>query len=181
MGRVKVTDDEEVAVKRTSQHQARTLGVRTEDHVPDHVEPRVRTRQRKATVNENPFDLPMDEIPEGSNYEWKRWSISGQHDPFYIASQRQQGWEPVNPKMHPTWVPPGYNEPHIIKDGMILMERPMELTIEARKELRQMSQVQVKEAEQRLGMTPKDTATRELSEVAPRISKEYMRAVVIED
>lgn len=172
--------NEAPAAQRDPTHQARQLGVREEDHVPDHVEPRVRTRARKSTVNENPFDLPLSEIPEGSNYEWKRWSISGQHDPFYIASQRQQGWEPVNPKRHPTWVPPGYNEPHIVKDGMILMERPMELTLEARKELRQMSKQQVTEAEQRLGMTPKDTATRELADVAPRITKEMMR-MVIED
>jgi hypothetical protein len=148
-------------------------------HEPAH-EP-VRTRRRKASVNENPFDIPRDQIPEGLDYEWKRYSNVGQEDPFYIAQMREQGWEPVNPKRHPTWVPPGYNEPCIIKGGQILMERPMELTQEARRELRAMSKQQVKEAEQRLGMTPKGEATRELAEIAPRISKEFMRPMAVED
>jgi hypothetical protein len=166
--------------QRVPVHQARVVDHRESAHVADHVEPRVRTRRRKTTVNEDQFFIPMDEIPEGLNYEWKRWENVGQQDPFYIASMREQGWEPVNPKRHPTWVPPGYNEPHIIKGGQILMERPMELTLEARKELRQLSRTQVKEAEQRLGMTPKGEMTRELSEVAPRITKELVRMVIEE-
>jgi hypothetical protein len=173
----------QVNTPRAAQHQSRVVEAREEDHVGDHVKPRQRTRQRKSTVNENPFDIPLDEIPEGSNYEWKRWSISGQHDPFYIANMKMQGWEPVDPKMHPTWVPPGYNEPHIIKDGQILMERPMELTLEARKELKMMSKQQVTEAEQRLGMTAKklsgnDASERDLADLKPKLTKEVLRMVV---
>lgn len=180
MARVRIDESEEVPTPRAAMHQERVVGQREDNHVGDHEVPRIRTRQRKSTVNENPFDIPLDEVPEGLNYEWKRWTNAGLHDPFYIASMRNQGWEPVNPKIHPNWVPPGYNEPHIIKDGQILMERPMELTLEARKELRQMSKQQVVEAEQRLGMTPKGEATRELAEVAPKITKEYARMVVEE-
>ena len=169
----------QVNARRAPVHQARVVDQRVDDHVSDHAP--ARTRRRKATVNEDQFFIPVEEIPKGSSYEWKRWSISGQTDPFYIAQMREQGWEPVNPKRHPTWVPPGYSEPHIIKGGMILMERPAELTLEARKELQTLSKQQVKEAEQRLGMTPKGELTRELNEVAPRISKEMMRMVVEED
>jgi hypothetical protein len=169
----------QVAVKRTPVHQQRVVDKRVDNHVGDHAP--ARTRRRKATVNEDQFFIPLEEVPHGLNYEWKRWSVSGQTDPFYIAQMREQGWEPVNPKRHPTWVPPGYNEPHIIKGGQILMERPMALTLEARKELQTLSKQQVKEAEQRLGLTPKGEATRELAEVAPRISKEMMRMVVEED
>lgn len=168
-------------VQREPVHQPRVIGDREEDHVSDHVAPRIRTRRSKSTVNEDQFYIPMDEIPEGLNYEWKRYENVGQQDPFYIARMREQGWEPVSPKMHPNWVPPGYKEPHIIKGGQILMERPMELTLEARKELRQLSKQQVVEAEQRLGMTGKGEATRELAEIAPRISKEMMRPVLIEE
>lgn len=168
---------------RESAHQAKAVDTREAVHTLDHAP--ARTRRRRATVSEDKFYIPLDEIPEGSSYEWKRWSVSGQHDPFYIAEMRQQGWEPVSPKTHPNWVPPGYNEPHILKEGMILMERPMELTEEARRELRQLSKTQVKEAEQRLGMTPKvngvDTGTRELAEVAPSVQKEYFRPVQVED
>lgn len=151
------------------------------DHEPAHESPRVRTRSRKSTVNDDMFYIPVEEIPEGSSYEWKRHSVNGMQDPFYLAQMRQQGWEPVDPKRHPTWVPPGYAEPNIIKGGMILMERPIELTQEARKETRQLARQQMIEAEQRLGMTPKDTLTRGHPDVAPRVTKEIGRMIPIED
>lgn len=166
------TNPDEVPVRREAAHQARVVESREEVHIADHVVPR--TRRRKATVNEDQFSIPIDEIPEGSTYEWKRYSNVGQEDPFYIAQMREQGWEPVNPKRHPSWVPPGYVEPHIIKGGQILMERPVELTREAQRELRSLSKQQVIEAEQRLGMTQKG----ELSREAPRLTKEVMRMVV---
>lgn len=160
--------------------QAQRAG-RNDEHTIDHDAPRLRTRRRKATVNDNPYDIPLDEIPEGLSYEWKRYAVAGQVDPFYIAQMREQGWEPVPPSRHPNWVPPGYNEPHIVKGGMILMDRPEELTDEARRELRQLSKQQVREAEQRLGMTPKGELTRDHERVRPQVVKEYMRPVVVED
>ena len=175
-------EDDEGVAPRAAAHAPNRVDARMESHVEEHEAPRLRTRRRKATVSENPFDIPRDEIPEGLDYEWKRWSNVGDHDPFYIAAQREQGWEPVPPKRHPNWVPPGYNEPHIIKGGMILMDRPMELTLEARKELRQLSRQQVREAEQRLGMTPKGELSRDADDrVRPRITKEVGRMVPIEE
>ena len=147
---------------------------REPDHEPEHNAPRVRTRRRSATANQ-------DEIPEGSSYEWKRHSVNGLEDPFYIASMREQGWEPVDPRRHPTWVPPGYDKPHIIKGGQILMERPIELTNEARAEAKMLATKQIVEAEQRLGMTPKDTLTRDHAGAKPRVVKEMMRPVAIEE
>src|SRR5258708_372956 len=79
-----------------------------------HAPPRTRTRMGRTSVMDDPFYIPLDEIPEGSSYEWKRFSNAGLEDPFYIAQMRQQGWEPVDPKRHPNWVPPGFKEPHII-------------------------------------------------------------------
>jgi hypothetical protein len=165
-------------------HSTSTASAHEPDHEPVHDKARVRTRQRSATAQDNPFDIPLGEIPEGSSYEWKRYSISGQsadHDPFYLASMRRQGWEPVDPKRHPNWVPPGYDKPNIIRDGLILMERPKELTDEARAEVRALSKQQMREAEQRLGLTPKDTMTRDFRGVEPRIDKQIGRMVAIEE
>lgn len=162
---------------RESAHQPRIVDKRLDVHAEDHDAPRIRTRRRKATVNDDPYYIPQEEIPEGLSYEWKRWSVVGEQDPFYIAQMREQGWEPVPPKRHPNWVPPGYNEPHIIKGGMILMDRPAELTEEARREIRQLSKQQVREAEQRLGMTQKG----ELDRQKPSVVKEYMRPIVVEE
>lgn len=163
----------EAALPRRPQHLPRAAG--REEREPAHTPKR--TRRRKATVQEDIFYIPLDEIPEGSSYEWKRWTVHGQEDPFYIASMREQGWEPVDPKRHPNWVPPGYNQPYIIKGGQILMERPIELTQEARAEQRALSKRQMHEAEQRLGMAPRDTGPRDHPGVRPTIVKEVGRMV----
>ncbi len=165
-------------------HTAPATDAREPSHEPAHATPRVRTRQSHATATANPFDIPKDEIPEGSSYEWKRFSVSGQsadHDPFYLASMRRQGWEPVDPRRHPNWVPPGYDKPSIIRDGQILMERPVELTNEARQEQRQLARQQMREAQERLGMAPKDTMTRDFEGVRPRVEAQVMRPVSIEE
>lgn len=173
-------DDAEAVMPRAAQHKAGRTNTREAAHEGAHAAPR-RTRRRKSVINENIFYIPEEEIPEGSSYEWKRWTVHGLEDPFYIAQMREQGWEPVDPKRHPNWLPPGYAQPHIIKGGQILMERPIELTEEARAEQRSLSKRQVREAEQRLGLTPRDTGTRSLPEVAPRVHKEIGRMVQIED
>lgn len=144
---------------------------------PEHEPVRVRTRRKKNTQVEDEFYVPVEEIPDGLDYNWKRWTVNGKEDPFYIAKMREQGWEPVPPSRHPNWVPPGFNEPYIIKSGMILMDRPIELTNEAVAENKQLARQQVREAEQRLGKTPKDTMTRDFPGVEPRITKEIGRMV----
>lgn len=167
-------------VERAPLHRVKVADSREPVHEEAHGEPR-RTRRRKATVNEDQFYIPVEEIPEGLSYEWKRYSNVGQEDPFYLAQMREQGWEPVPPSRHPNWVPPNYKEPCIIKGGQILMDRPQSLTDEAKRELRALSKTQIREAEQRLGMTPKGELTREHPEVAPRISKEMMRPMRVEE
>src|ERR1700688_1282384 len=86
---------------------------------PAHEKPE-RTRRRKLLTHDDQFWLPVDEIPDTHkgmldgnlvvSYEWKRYSNMGQEDPFYIAMLREQGWEPVDPKRHPNWLPPGYDK-----------------------------------------------------------------------
>jgi hypothetical protein len=145
-------------------------------HVPER-----RRRRRSSLVSEDKFFIPPGEIPDGSSYEWKRETVLGREDPFYIASMREQGWEPVDPKMHPNWLPPGYTGNAIRREGMILMERPIELTQEAQAEQRTLARKQVREAEQRLGKTPDGTMTREHPDVVPRVDKQWVRSISIED
>lgn len=161
---------------REPAHQMKGKAVSRE---PVHSKP-VRTRRRKNIQSEDQFWLPIEEIPEDCTYEWKRLSVMGQEDPFYIAQQREQGWEPVMATRHPNWLPPGYDKPHIIKGGLILMERPKELTQEARREERQMAKRQVREAEERLGMTPRGEMTRNFPGINVGVQKEMMRPVLIQ-
>lgn len=138
-----------------------------------------RTRRRRFNNTDDRFALPMDEIPEGSTYEWKRFSVHGQEDPFYIAHQRQQGWEPVDPKRHPNWLPEGYQGNTIIKDGLLLMERPIELTMEARDETRKASRRQIDDQKAQLGMTPNGQLPRDAdARTRPQVKSEMMRQVV---
>lgn len=162
---------------RPAEHVS-TENLRTDaQHEPAHTGERKRTRLRNANTNVDEFYIPLEEIPDGLTYEWKRFSVNGQEDPFYIARMREQGWEPVKPELHPNWLPPGYNADHIIKGGQILMERPKELTEEARQEDREKATQQVTVAEQKLGKTPKDTMTRDHEGARPKIVKEIGRMV----
>lgn len=172
---------------REPAHRERVAAVTRE---PAHSKPE-RTRRRKLTTGDDMFWLPIDEIPDTHkaevdgnlivSYEWKRWSVTGQEDPFYLATLREQGaWEPVLPSRHPTWLPAGYTGQHIIKGGLILMERPIELSIEAYHEGRALAKRQVRDAEARLGMTPKGELTRNFPGVEPRITKEYVRPMPIQ-
>lgn len=160
---------------RAPVHTTPVAPVRESEHGAEHT--RSRRRLRHAGENRDELYIPVEEIPEGVSYEWKRFSVNGQEDPFYLAQMREQGFEPVDPRRHPNWLPPGYNLPHIIKGGLILMERPQELTDEARQEMRAMAFNQIQEAEQRLGKTPKGTLTRDLSEVQPKVTREVGRMV----
>ena len=161
---------------REPAHQAAGRAV---NRTPAHEKP-VRTRRHKLETHDDEFYLPLDEIPEGLSYEWKRMSVMGQEDPYYIAKMRGQGWEAVLASRHPNWVPPGYDKPHIIKGGLLLMERPIELTEQARAEEKKISKRQVRDAEARLGMTPKGELTRNFPGVEATVTKEYVRPVMIQ-
>ena len=162
--------------ERPQQHDVDTTDARPAAHAPVHDKPRTRRRRQHSSLDrDDPFYVNLEAVPKDTSVEWKRWSNVGQEDPFYIAHLREQGWEPVNPKEHPDWVPipPDYKDNVIIKSGMILMERPQQLTNEARAEMRQIAKRQMVEAEQRLGMTQRG----ELQRNAPQLVKEIGRMV----
>ena len=157
---------------------------------PAHEQPRTRTRMRRASVMDDPFYIPLEWIPEGMSVEWKRHSVHGMEDDFYIAQMRRQGWEPVDPRTCAPklrqLVPEGYDKPNLIKAGQILMERPIELTREAIAEARSMSRQQVNEAEERLGRKAKELSSKDLIDDDPvkaKIQREWNRPIptAIED
>lgn len=124
--------------------------------------PRKRTRTRLQSTAPATHDnyVNLDAVPPNVSLEWKRFSATGQESPFYLEALRKQGWEPVNPQEHPEWVslPPGYDATTVIVDGLILMERPMELTMEARDDDKILAARRMKEAKQRLGQKTDDKA-----------------------
>ena len=87
----------------------------------------------------NQYDDTMDDFaidedikPDGWTYEWKTLTVMGKEDPAYQVALAKRGWEPVPRTRHPELMPVGSDDPNITRRGMILMERPAELTARAR-------------------------------------------------
>lgn len=99
--------------------------------------------------------------PPGWSYNWKRYSTFNKEDPQYLASQSRFGWSPVPAHRHRELLFPEYADESIIVDGLILMERPKELT-DLRNKLDNeaaVAQVRAKE-EQAMSEAPEGTAPR---------------------
>lgn len=126
-------------------------------HAAIHVEPR--TRKRKGGQALDQFAVDPSMIPPGMTYEWKRVSTLGARDPSYEVLLAEQGWEPVPVERHPNFMPTGYRGP-IERGGLVLMERPVELTEEARAEAARDAFEVVRTKEEQLGLTPNGTLTR---------------------
>jgi hypothetical protein len=100
------------------------------------------------------FYLPHDMVPDGWTYEWKRKSVMGQEDASYLVALRRVGWEPVPSSRHPEMMPMSSPDKTIERKGMILMERPSEITEEVKRlELRK-ARAQVQQKQAQLGEAP---------------------------
>jgi len=148
--------------------------------------PAERARKRADEIRKHRSGLDLDStdrfaidtsiVPEGWSYEWKRKSIYNQEDPAYQIRLADGGWTPVpatRDARHAALMPTG-NFATIERDGMILMERPKELTDEAKDiELRRArNQVRAKEAQ--LSATPDGTLARDADpRTRPTVKKSY--------
>ena len=145
----------ERAAKRTAEIRAHRQGLDMENTDQYHIDPNI--------------------VPQGWSYEWKRKTIYNQEDPSYQIRLADAGWTPVpatRDARHKAMMPTGHYVT-IERDGMILMERPKELTDEAKAiELRR-ARNQVRSNEQQLSNTPDGTMTREDARVRPQVKKSY--------
>lgn len=80
------------------------------------------------TTDTDKYKFDRSIIPDGWDYEWKRNTIYNAEDPAYQVSLAKMGWEPVPVKRHPEFMPYGFKGENIERDGLILMERPAEIT-----------------------------------------------------
>lgn len=141
-------------------------------------DPRARAAARAAQIRDDnggmdegtdEFYIPKDIIPDGWTYEWKRHTIWNQEDPAYTVQIAREGWEPVPSSRHPQMMPSNWDKGTIERKGMMLMERPTEISEEVRRieQKRARDQVRIKEAQ--LSGTPEGTMDR----VKPTISKKF--------
>jgi hypothetical protein len=116
------------------------------------------------------FDVPANLIPEGWSYNWKTWSVYNEERPQYFANMQRGGWSPVPASRHPELTYPGYVGDTILRDGMILCERPAVLTEEAHERASREARAQVRAKEQAMSATPVNTLPRDADpRTAPRI------------
>jgi hypothetical protein len=132
-------------------------------------------RDRVGTMDEGSDDFYIDQeaIPPGWSYEWKRKTVMGMEDPAYQVQLSRMGWEPVPAQRHPAYMPGGHNYNTIERKGMILMERPLELTEEARDVEVKRARNQVRQKEAQLNSAPEGQFGRDHKEVQAKIGKSY--------
>jgi hypothetical protein len=129
-----------------------------------HEDPRERAKRKTQEImghlgdldagNADKYYIPPEIIPPGWGYEWKRWSVLNQENPHYINSLRRTGWDFVPASRHPSYIALGSTEKIIIMDGMVLMERPLEVTAIMSAHDKQKAADQVRAKEQQLTRAP---------------------------
>jgi len=147
-------------------------------------DPKALAAKRAAEIRNNSSDLDdgTDEFatppaPDGWTYEWKRKSSMNMDDISHMNHVRRTGWTPVPVERHPEMMQVGA-EGSIERKGMLLMERPEEITedMRARDNRAARQQVQIKEGQLdpkgRGGLTDRND-----SRVAPKIKKGFDIAI----
>lgn len=122
--------------------------------------PRERAARRSAELRGHDTDLGDDGtdeyyielgiIPDGWSYEWKTRTILGAEDPAHQVALARKGWEIVPASRHPELMPMGYKGVEITRKGMVLMERPMEITQEANQASLRRARMQMRDKEAQL-------------------------------
>lgn len=116
---------------------------------------------RKLTGAVDKYDLNALGIkaPPGWTYEWKRKTIAGMEDVDHINSLGENGWTSVPAERH-TGTAGKSRTGEIVRDGLMLMERPVELTNEARAEERAAARAQIQaQNDQYRGNMPRGMST----------------------
>lgn len=146
---------------------------------------RAKAPQRLEGLEGSRFAIPGAEQHEGVSLQWKRYSVQGQHDPYHIAAHRRNGWEPMLAEDFPELaarddqgnIIPG----PIIKDGMMLMGRPEELTRQAEAALEAKAKKQIHDQKVQVGLAPAGTLPRVNQDMRGQrmgVQTEVMRQVI---
>lgn len=99
------------------------------------------------------FHLDTKIVPSEWEYEWKRLSVYGKEDPTYEIELSQGGWEPVPADRHPELMPKNNKAESIEREGMILMERPKQISDMVRAKLADLAQERVEGQRKKLAET----------------------------
>lgn len=152
-------------------------------------DPRARAAKRAAELRDmgglddgtDEFFIPDSDIPDGWSYEWKRYSTYNAQDPSYWGQVLRHGWEPVDAKRHPHMVAGGGNQQIIERKGMVLCERPAEITREMRLKADREARLQVQAKEAEATGKPIGPFDRDNPRLGQKIVRSYEAPVAIPD
>jgi hypothetical protein len=148
-------------------------GVRDDDEArPGYIDHMERARRRISELRAQYGDLDDDnsdvyldrffaEAPPGWTYEWKTHTVFNKSFPHYTTQLMRSGWAPVPANRHRELLYPEYTDESIIIEGLMLMERPKELTDRRRLRERIKATEQVRNSEAKLVDAPPGTAPRD--------------------
>lgn len=140
-----------------------------QEESPQEADPQETTTERLTRVSrrQDKFFIDPRRIPDGWSYEWKRVSVYGQPDPDHMLNLKANHWRSVPLSRHPEMAPglPGLEDKGpfagcICKDGQMLMERPLYLTLDAQNEDYEIAIDQVRRKERQVGEAPPGTFQR---------------------
>lgn len=108
------------------------------------------TRTRRSGID--PFDVPKNFIPKGWDYQWCAIASLGNKEVVRTMQIEfhQNGWRPVPADRHDGYfMPRGEKGPVIVRDQM-LMERPLQMSLDARAEDQRNAIQQMRDRDQAL-------------------------------
>ena len=94
----------------------------------------------------------MDLIPDGWEYQWNTYTVSGEKAVDSIQTMHLNGWEPVPAERHPGIFMPLDHKGMILRGGMCLEERPTQLSAEAREEESMKAAAQMRDQNAQFGV-----------------------------
>ena len=112
---------------------------------------------RRVRANSDWSYIEPSLIPEGWVYGWKMYSVMGDEQTYlgYQADLYRAGWRPVPAERHDGMFLPRGATGSVRMRGFTLMERPIELEMEARAEEKAAADAQKNGAEQQFGLSPR--------------------------
>lgn len=154
--------------------------VRADPVRPEDVRPKkVRTRKGAGTDR---LYIPPELFPEGVDFQWVTNTVLGAPATQVRTSFEVNAWEAVTPDMFDgrfdgMFMPKGYTG-EIEVDGLVLMWRPLELTLEARAEERQAARLAVNVQENKLRGGQLDGVTLDTTHPSARANTRVAREVM---
>jgi hypothetical protein len=152
-------------------------------------DPRARAARRMLEAREHgspedgtdKFYIDPRIIPDGWSYEWRTHTVFGKEDPSYAVNLARKYWEAVPRTRHPELMPANYAGETILREGMMLMERPKEMTDEAKAKDYRNAREQVRAKETQLSGAPPGQFERDNKGAPMAIVKKSYETIKIPD